>query len=139
VRILISVPAESEQGALPEAAQFLVTETLLDKLECLHQVLANHSLASIATFDTVEVWGEPSFAALHRLSNDELVLSPEGFRFVASGPSIGRVATAVLDVPRFARACRAHSGSAQLQFDAAGGLVRSFTVGAPCRYAEETT
>jgi len=139
MRILISVPAESDEGPLPKAAQFLVTATLLDKLECLHEVLASHSLASIATFDTVEAWGEPSFAALHRLSNDELLLSPEGFRFVAYGPSIGRVATAVLDVQRFARACRAHSGSAQLQFDATGALVPPLTVKASCMFAEEIT
>lgn len=123
MKILVSVPAESELGPLPQAAQFFVTEELLVKLEGLHLVLAQNGLASIATFDAVEVWGDPGFAARHRLHDDELVLDALGFRFVAIGRVVGRVSTVNLNLQKFAASCREHKDRLHLQFDAAGGLV----------------
>ncbi|MBI2770529.1 MAG: hypothetical protein HYX47_12960 [Burkholderiales bacterium] len=123
MKILVSVPAKSELGPLPKAVQFFVTEELLVKLEGLHLVLIQNGLASIATFDAVDVWGDPCFAARHRLHDEELVLDAAGFRFVATGRVVGQVSTVALDLQKLAALCRQHSDGAQLQFDATGGLV----------------
>jgi hypothetical protein len=123
MKILVSVPAKSELGPLPKAVQFFVTEELLAKLEGLHLVLIQNGLASIATFDAVEVWGDPCFAARHRLHDEELVLDAIGLRFVATGRVLGQVSTVTLNLHKFAVLCRQHRDRAHLQFDATGGLV----------------
>lgn len=137
MRILVSVPAESDLGPLPGPVQFLATDAFIVKLEGLHEVLTAHALASVATSDAVEVWGDPSFAAHNRLHDDEMVMSANGFRFTATSPVLGRVTTALLDVRRFAATCREYSESELLQLDAFGDPLRAHVghAGAPAAYA----